>query len=169
MKALIGTASIAMLLAAPGWAQTAADEAAVRAVADGLEAAWAANDAAAFAAHFAPDGEMVAPRGLRIHGRDAIAEGHAGVFATIYARSTMTLAVDRVRFLTPDVALLTGAQSIAAAAGTEPQGSAGQALLASAVIRRDGEGWLIEYLDTVPAAPADFALPTADNPSPNGE
>lgn len=167
----------------PGHAQSAgaaavAEDGAVAAIEDiaedaieDLKAAWAAGDAAAWAAVFAEDAEMVLPRGLRVIGRDAIETGHEGVFATIYQDTSLTVSVDHVRALAPDVALVAFHQTIEPAPGKTPQGSAGQDLISTMIIQRtgDGNGWRIAYLDTIPAAPADFELPTAQNPPPNGE
>jgi uncharacterized protein (TIGR02246 family) len=156
-------------------AQGADDEASVRALTDALVAAWDAHDAAGWAALFDADAEMILPRGLRVSGQDAIEDGHAGVFATIYQDTTLDISVDHIRFLTPDVALVGFQQTIMAAPGTTPQGSAGQTLVSTMIARQDssgsagGDNWLVEYMDSIPAAPADFALPTAENPSPNGE
>ena len=192
MMALAGAISMSCGAAL---AQAAGDEAGVRALIAGLTDAWDAGSAAAWTAHFSPDAEMILPRGLRIIGQDAIADGHAGVFATIYQDTTLDISVDHIRFLSPDVALVAFEQIIVPAPGTTPQGSAGQTLISTMIARQvlhedgnqvsgqvadqDGDGvaeqaqresvWRVEYMDAIPAAPADFELPTADNPSSNGE
>ncbi len=156
------TAAVLTLAAGPGLAQGAADEGAVRALAADMQAAWDANDAEDWAALFAEDGEAVLPRGLRLSGREAVRDGHAGVFASIYRGTTLDVEIDHVRFLTPDVALLGFHQTIQAAPGSEAQGSAGQRLISTLIARRADAGWVIEYADSIPAAPSDFALPTAE-------
>jgi uncharacterized protein (TIGR02246 family) len=71
-----------------------------------LEAAWNAMDGAAFAAPFAADADFVTIRGEHFRGRPAIAAGHAAIFRTIYAGSTVELAVEMARLLRPEVALV---------------------------------------------------------------
>jgi uncharacterized protein (TIGR02246 family) len=83
-----------------------ADRAALDAVVGRLEAGWNAMDGAAFAGPFAADADFVNIRGEHFRGRPAIAEGHAGIFRTIYAGSTIHLTVERIRLLRHDVALV---------------------------------------------------------------
>jgi len=164
MRKLVAAAAMCLALTAPVHAQTEADAQAVFELAGALKGAWESGDASGLALLFSYDGEMVLPRGLRLVGPAAIRDGHAGVFATIYQGTTLDITDAATRFPTPDVAILRFNQLINAAPGTEPQGSAGQTLLSTLVARRADEGWLIEYLDAIPAAPADFALPTAPAP-----
>ncbi len=70
-----------------------------------LEAAWNAGDSAAFAAEFTPDADFVNVRGHYASGRDSIAQGHAHIWSTIYAGSTVRYSVIHLRRLTADVAL----------------------------------------------------------------
>jgi uncharacterized protein (TIGR02246 family) len=71
-----------------------------------LQAAWNAMDGSAFAAPFAHDADFVNIRGEHFRGRPAIAAGHAAIFRTIYAGSTVQFTVEGARLLRPDVALL---------------------------------------------------------------
>jgi uncharacterized protein (TIGR02246 family) len=52
-----------------------------------LETAWNDADGEAFGAVYAPDASFVTIRGEHLTGRAAIAQGHGGIFATIYADS----------------------------------------------------------------------------------
>jgi len=70
-----------------------------------LQAAWNAMDGAAFAAPFAEDADFVNILGEHFRGRERIAAGHVGIFQTIYAGSTVSMKLERVRLLRPDVAL----------------------------------------------------------------
>jgi uncharacterized protein (TIGR02246 family) len=70
-----------------------------------LQAAWNAMDGAAFAAPFAEDADFVNILGEHFRGRDRIAAGHVGIFQSIYAGSTVSMRLERVRLLRPDVAL----------------------------------------------------------------
>jgi uncharacterized protein (TIGR02246 family) len=71
-----------------------------------LETAWNAMDGSAFAAPFAADADFVTIRGEHFQGRPAIAAGHAAIFRTIYAGSTIHLTVEVARLLRPEVALV---------------------------------------------------------------
>lgn len=73
---------------------------------DGLEKAWNAADGAAFAAPFAADATFVDIRGSLHHGRDAIAGGHQGIFATIYADSVVRYTVEDSREVAPGCLLV---------------------------------------------------------------
>ena len=70
-----------------------------------LEAAWNALDAPAFAGHFAEDADFVNIRGEHHQGRAAIAAGHAAIFRTVYAGSSVKMALETARLLHPDVVL----------------------------------------------------------------
>jgi uncharacterized protein (TIGR02246 family) len=83
-----------------------ADQAAIESIVAGLEAAWNAMDGTAFAAPFAVDADFVNVRGEHSRGRAAIADGHAEIFRTIYAGSRNRYAIETVRLLRPDVALM---------------------------------------------------------------
>ena len=83
-----------------------ADRAALESIVGQLEAAWNAMDGSAFAAPFAGDADFVNIRGEHFHGRPAIAAGHAAIFRTIYAGSTVHFTVEAARLVRPEVALL---------------------------------------------------------------
>lgn len=70
-----------------------------------LQAAWNAMDGVAFAAPFAEDADFVNILGEHFRGRDKIAAGHVGIFQSIYAGSTVSMKLEQVRLLRPDVAV----------------------------------------------------------------
>ena len=79
------------------------DRATVEALVSRLEAAWNAADAAAFAAEFTADADFVNVRGDYSSGRSAIAQGHAAIWTSIYAGSTLRYSLSRLRPLAPGV------------------------------------------------------------------
>ena len=85
---------------------TSGDRAALESVVGQLEAGWNAMDGAGFAARFAADADFVTIRGEHFQGRPAIAAGHAAIFRTIYAGSTVRFTIESARLLRPDVALV---------------------------------------------------------------
>ena len=84
----------------------AEDETAIKKIVVTLENGWNAGNGKAFAAPFAEDADYVIVNGIRIKGRTAIAEGHQGIFDTIYENSRLALAVESLRFLREDVAVV---------------------------------------------------------------
>jgi uncharacterized protein (TIGR02246 family) len=85
---------------------TADDRIALVSIVVRLEAAWNAMDGQAFAAPFASDADFVNIRGEHFRGRPAIAAGHAAIFRTVYAGSTVRFTAEGARLLRPEVALV---------------------------------------------------------------
>lgn len=83
-----------------------ADRAAAEQIVAELESGWNAGDGARFGRPFADDADFVTIRAEHIRGREAIAEGHAQIFRTIYAGSVNQYTVESLRLLRPDVALV---------------------------------------------------------------
>jgi uncharacterized protein (TIGR02246 family) len=82
-----------------------ADEAAIRQIVKQLEDGWNAHDGKAFAAPFATDADYVVVSGMFVKGREAIEQGHIGIFTTIYKDSRNVATIKSVRFLRPDIAV----------------------------------------------------------------
>lgn len=76
---------------------TVQDEQALRAIVAAMEAAWNAGDGEAFAAAMAEDVDFIDVLGRHHVGRKAVAEGHKGIFATIYKGSHVSYAVEKIR------------------------------------------------------------------------
>ena len=83
-----------------------ADRAALENIVRQLEVAWNAMDSSAFAAPFASEADFVNIRGEHFRGQAAVAAGHAAIFRTIYAGSTVHFTVEGARLLRPEVALV---------------------------------------------------------------
>ncbi|WP_336087493.1 SgcJ/EcaC family oxidoreductase [Nocardia sp. SSK8] len=88
--------------------ETRADEQAVRALFAANTAAWDAGDARAFAATFTDDAEYVTWFGRHYTGRAAIESSHAALFTSYLKNSRLDGEITRLRFLTPDVAVVDG-------------------------------------------------------------
>lgn len=80
-------------------------EAAIREVEARQASAWNRHDAAAYAALFTEDGDVVNVAGWWWRGRAEIEAKLAGAFAYTFRESTLTITGVDVRFLTPDVAV----------------------------------------------------------------
>jgi uncharacterized protein (TIGR02246 family) len=83
-----------------------ADEDAIRAVIDRQVRAWAASDPEAYASVFTPDADYVTFLGSHHKGRAAIAGSYAKLFKKITKGSQLDLGSPRLRFVSPDVALI---------------------------------------------------------------
>ncbi|WP_028923468.1 SgcJ/EcaC family oxidoreductase [Pseudonocardia acaciae] len=131
---------------------TTEDEAAVRAVLDGVYAAWAAGDADALAAHYTEDATVILHSGVFSTGsnevRDAMAAGFAGPLRG-------SRAFDRpldLRFLGPDTAVVIGEGGILMA-GERELPPARQVRATWVLTRRDGR-WLVAAYHNCLARPA---------------
>lgn len=82
------------------------DEPSVRALVPHLEAAWNRNDGAAYASVFTDDCDYIAFDGTHLRGREANAEHHARLFASVLHGSTLRYDNVVVRFLAPTVAVM---------------------------------------------------------------
>jgi uncharacterized protein (TIGR02246 family) len=115
-----------------------ADDAA--ALAARLENAWNSADSAGFTAAFADDADFVNVLGMHVRGREAIGHGHAEIFRTVYAGSTVRYRLDTARLLRPDVGLAHVDAALTVPAG--PMAGTHRALY-SMVLTRDGGEWRI--------------------------
>ena len=66
---------------------------------------WNAGDGEACAKPFAEDADFVAITGLKAHGRDLIARGHAEILSTVFRGTQLSAAVESIRFVRSDVAV----------------------------------------------------------------
>jgi uncharacterized protein (TIGR02246 family) len=125
-----------------------AAEGALHALYEAIVAGWNANDAAAFAAPFAEDGEVVGFDGSEIAGRARIAEQMAGIFAD-HATGTYVGIVRSVRKLGDDAALLRAVSGVvpAGADDIDPELNAIQSLVATSY---EG-GWQVVLYHNTPA------------------
>jgi uncharacterized protein (TIGR02246 family) len=128
-----------------------ADRSAINAIVAGLEAAWNAGDGGRFGAPFAADADFVTIRAEHLRGREAIANGHAAIFRTIYAGSVNRFTIESLRFLRPDLALVHVDAALDAPVG--PLAGKHTAKF-SAVLTREPGGWQIASFHNTLAAPS---------------
>jgi uncharacterized protein (TIGR02246 family) len=109
-KDLFTLSVLFLLLCGAAFAQSEAarteDEKAIRANVKQMETGWNAKSGAEFAKPFAEDADYVVINGFHIKGRAASAESHQRIFDTIFKNTNLTLAVEQIRFLRPDVAVV---------------------------------------------------------------
>ena len=85
---------------------TVDDERTIRAIVGACEAAWNEGDAAAFTAEMAEDVDFINVVGEHHQGRATVERGHRHIFDTIYKESRVRSAIEDIRFIRPDVALV---------------------------------------------------------------
>ena len=86
--------------------QDDAAEAPIRAIVAEQAAAWDAGDGAAYAKDLAPDASFTNLFGMVMYGAAAFAERHRQILATFYKGTIKYHAIRRIRFVTPDVAIV---------------------------------------------------------------
>ncbi len=121
------------------------DEQAVRQIVKQLEDGWNAHDGKAFAAPFAADADYVVVNGSKLKGREAIEQGHAGIFTTIYKESHNSGTVTSVRFLRPNVAVAHVEWDLEISPGDEKAKA-----ISTLVLTKDGAKWSIAAFQNTP-------------------
>ena len=84
----------------------AQDERAIRKIIEDFVATWNRRDADAWAAQFAMDSDHINVVGMLFEGREMNRTRHAEIFAGMFRDSTLQHHIRRLRFLTPDIALV---------------------------------------------------------------
>jgi uncharacterized protein (TIGR02246 family) len=116
----------------------ATDEAAMRAAVKQMEDGWNTKSGALFAKAFAEDADYVVINGNYIKGRTVIESQHQRIFDTIFKDTTLSLAVETIRFLRPDVAVVhvKGRRD-------SPNQELNQGALITMVMTKEKTGWTI--------------------------
>jgi uncharacterized protein (TIGR02246 family) len=138
-------------------ADRAADDRAVRAVLDGVYAAWAVNDAEALIAPYAPDAAAVLP-GSYLAGRDEIRAVMTDAFAGPLNGSRAGYEVQSIRFPDAGTAIVISKGAIVLAGETGPR--AENRALETWVLSRDDGTWRVRAFHSCPReAPEPGVLP----------
>ena len=146
--ALLVTAAILSMPAAV--AQDADAEKAVRAIIAEQVVAWDAGDGIRYANHLAPDASFTNLFGMVMYGATAFAKRHAEILSTFYKGTTKKHSVRRIRFITPDVAIVDIDNEVhgvkAMPAGIlVPSDGVVKTQLMEVFVRRDGQWWIEAY------------------------
>lgn len=150
---MIRLASIALLmlsLAGSALAQDTASEAAIRAIVADQAAAWGAGDGARYAKHVSPDVSFTNLFGMVMYGAPAFTSRHGEILATFYKGTTKHHVIRRIRFVTPDVAIVDidnevrGVKAMPAGIVVPADGIIKTQLM-EVFVRRDGKWWIEAY------------------------
>ena len=144
--------------AAAPLAQDAASEASIRAIVAEQAVAWNAGDGAGYARHVAPDVSFTNLFGMVIYGAPAFTARHSEILATFYKGTTKVHTIRRIRFVTPDVAIVdidNEVRGVKAMPGgiAVPDGGVIRTQLMEVFVRRDGR-WSIEAYHNVDVKPS---------------
>lgn len=139
-------------------AQDGVAEAAIRAIVAEQASAWNAGDGKRYAARVAPEVSFTNIFGMVMYGAPAFTARHAEILATFFKGTTKTHVVRRIRFVTPDVAIVDidnevrGIRTMPAGVAVPPGGVLKTQLM-EVYVRRNAEWWIEAYhnVDTKPA------------------
>jgi len=133
-------------------------EASVRGIVAAQVAAWNAGDGTAYAKDLASDASFTNLFGMVLYGAAAFAERHRQILATFYKGTTKHHSIRRIRFVTPDVAIVDidnevrGVTAMPPGIPVPPDGIVRTQLM-EVIVRRGGRWWVEAYhnVDTKPA------------------
>ena len=138
--------------------QHASAEAAIRAIVADQVVAWNAGDGEAYARRLAPDASFTNLFGMVMYGKPAFAQRHSEILGTFYKGTTKKHSIRRIRFITPDVALVDIDNEIrdvrAMPAGiVVPADGVVKTQLMEVFVRRHDQWWIEAYhnVDVKPA------------------
>ena len=118
------------------------DEELLRTLVSDFSAAWARNDAAAVAALFAEDGDILTANG-HSQGRSALEETYRQNFEGPFNGTSLALEMTSVRFLQPDVAVTDGTYELTGLKGPDGEDLPSSKGLWTDVNVKADDGWLI--------------------------
>jgi uncharacterized protein (TIGR02246 family) len=157
MKRTIGLPILAACLAPAAAAEGPADEAAIRALQQQQASAWNAHDIAAYAALFTEDAHVINVLGWHWQSRTELKEKLGRGFASVFARSRLSIGAIDIEFLAPAIAVahvrwtMTGAGSPTGAASDTPEAG-----IQTLVMLKRGRDWRIadfQNTNSVPERP----------------
>ncbi len=139
-------------------AQDATAETAIRAIVEDQVQAWNAGNGNGYARHVASDVSFTNLFGMVMYGAPAFADRHAKILATFYKATTKSHVVRRIRFVTPDVAIVDIDNEVHGVKAMPP----GIAVPADGVVRtqlmevfvRKDRRWLVEAYHNVDVKPS---------------
>lgn len=150
---------ITMLSPLSALAQDEAAEAAIRLIIADQVVAWDAGDGTRYANHLAPEVSFTNLFGMVMYGAPAFTSRHNEILSTFYKGTKKKHVVRRIRFVTPDVAIVDidnevhGVETLPGGITVPPDGVVKTQLM-EVFVRREGQWWIEAYhnVDVKPAA-----------------
>ena len=145
--------------ASTSWAEDATAEAAIRAIVTDQVTAWNAGDGKGYASHIGAEVSFTNLFGMVMYGAPSFEKRQIEILATFFKGTSKKHVVRRVRFVTPDVAIVDidnevrGVKSMPAGVVVPPDGVVKTQLM-EVFVRRDGQWWIEAYhnVDVKPLA-----------------
>lgn len=138
---------VTIFFAGRGLAQDAAAEAQIRAIVAEQVVAWDAGDGVRFANPLAPDASFTNIFGMVMYGKAAFTSRQVEILATFFHGTRKKHSVRKVRFVTPDVAIVDidnevhGVKAMPGGIPVPPDGILRTQLM-EVFVRRDGRWWI---------------------------
>jgi uncharacterized protein (TIGR02246 family) len=134
----------------PPTASAAIDSTRIQAIIAEQVTAWNAGDATAFSRNFAEDGSFTNIRGTVFYGHQAFEDRHAEIFRTFFKGSNLAMSATRIRFVTPDVAIVDIATQLSRLQGAPPGITPGadgtiRTRLQEVFVKQGGVWWIASY------------------------
>ena len=135
---------------APGSAQVAGAETAIRGIIAEQAVAWNAGDGARYGSRLAPDASFTNLFGMVFYGAPAFAKRHQEILTTFYKGTTKKHTVRKIRFVTADVAIVDidnevhGVKAMPAGIAVPADGVIKTQLM-EVFVRRHGQWWIEAY------------------------
>lgn len=121
---------------------TPRDEQSIRHTAEEFVSAWNRHDPKGLAACFAADGDIVNPEGRTGRGKSEVERILHDEQTGLFQSSRIALPEQHLHFLKPDLAIADYRFEVTGVRGADGKETAQKGLM-SAVLRRDGDKWLI--------------------------
>lgn len=141
-----------------------ADEAAIRAMLTAQGEAWNRGDATAWSKDFAPDADFVNIFGMVFSGQKEIEIRHAAIFASMFDGSQTTVAVRRLMFLTPRLAIVDSDHAVTGYGALPPTLHPVDGAVRTRmkyVMRKERKGWRIVAAQNTEIKPLPARQPAA--------
>jgi uncharacterized protein (TIGR02246 family) len=156
-RRLCGMLLLLMLMTVPGAAQDAVADSAIRAIVADQAASWNAGDGARYASRVGADVSFTNLFGMVMYGSAPFVKRHQEILGTFYKGTTKKHTIRKIRFVTPDVALVDidnevhGVKAMPAGIPVPPDGVIKTQLM-EVFVRRNGQWWIEAYhnVDTKP-------------------
>ncbi|MEP7317703.1 MAG: SgcJ/EcaC family oxidoreductase [Panacibacter sp.] len=95
----------AMLTTAAKAQVKSADETSIKQIVQSMREGWNKKDGNLFASRFAEDCDYVVVNGMFIKTKNAVAQGHQGIFNSFYKETSLELHLQDARYLTDDIVI----------------------------------------------------------------
>ncbi len=149
----LGLLIASIAISAPSFAQVSRDEAAIRKIVAEQEKAWNAGSGASYARNVSDGVSFTNLFGMVMYGAPAFTARHKEILSTFYKGTQKRHVVRRIRFVTPDVAIVdidnevTGVKAMPPGIAT-PVGGVLKTQLMQVFVRRAGR-WIVEAYHNV--------------------